>query len=604
MSRVCQGLTALFGMLLAASLAAADKGGTSPPAGAAANSVPIHLAAWSPGPFADVALATPELVACFMLTPGWWSTAAPPTALPDQAALSRILGAQLQAVLASADAAPLSVVVAATENPNSAAVVHGDTALILQPKAEATDAAIMARTLAPAVLLARTRPAAPDPRCDEPLLMIAEAIAHTGSLTLAALPAELRPVRDWLEAKDAAPPLMALASQALDPEVHWQTRRATLLRMSQFGGASPPLASAAALVVEAFGDAPQARAKPFELLLAWRKNSGKEFPPMPRPLRVALEKPLEAGMPKEKEVEERKEIAWDALLRRIQADEIPLSEVPAAAPLPLRFRAAAAARARGGEGLCQWLTSGPLPPVRTGCRSEGEPRGFVFARPREGGFGVYWRSPAGDESLLLNWQRWILFPLVVSSTGELWFVDPNGVWHVPLDGHAAPQLAASGSFRFLVAAPDGTAVVAIRWPSGRAVVIRSTGSQELALDARGGIAFLDADVLVASDGERFSLASLEGQIRPEIFALRCCRSLAVSRGALTVGVSAPCEPGLVRVALNERSTKQLLKLQDGPLGLVPLAGEGYVFGTAEGLWSWPGQGTPERTGAGLTPGPG
>jgi hypothetical protein len=86
--------------------------------------------------------------------------------------------------------------------------------------------------------------------------------------------------------------------------------------------------------------------------------------------------------------------------------------------------------------------------------------------------------------------------------------------------------------------------------------------------------------------------------------LKCCRCVVVSRGAVTAGVSAPCEPGLVRVALNERSATPLLRLTEGPLGLVALPGEGYLLGTAAGLWSWPGQGTPERIGAGLTPGPG
>ncbi len=604
MNRVCQGLHGILALAVAASLGGAAKGSATPAAQAAATGIPIHLGAWASRPFADVVLATPELAACFMLSPGWWSTAAQPAAMPDEAALARALAAQLKGVLSPGVLPPLNVVIAATESANPAAIAHGDTALILQPKAEAPDAVETARTVAPAVLLACTRPAPPDPRCDEPLLMIGEAIANAGSLTLAALPPELRPVRDWLEVKDASPPLEALASEVLNSDTHWQTRRAKLLRMSQVGGPNPPLAAAAALVVEAFGDAHGARTRPFDLLLAWKEGSGKEFPPMPRALRNALKQPLEAGMPKEKEIDDRSEVAWDALLRRLQAGDVPLSQIPVAAPLPLRLLAAAGVRARGGQGLCQWLTSAPLPQVRTGCRSEGESRGVVFSRPREGGFEVLWRSPAGDESLLLTWPRWILFPEFVPSSDELWFIDPTGVWHLPLDAHAAPQLAASGSFRHLAVAPDGAAIATARWPSGRTVVIRPTGFQDLGIDARGGIAFVDRDVLVTNDGEKFALASLEGQIHPDVFALRCCRSLVVSRGVVTAAVSAPCEPGLVRVALNERSATPLLRLAEGPLGLVVLPGGGFVLGTAEGLWSWPGQGTPERIGAGLTPGPG
>ncbi len=572
------------------------------PAGSAATGISVHVAAWAPRPFADVALADPELAACFLLSPGWWSTATPPVGAPDDAALSRAITAQLQGIL-DLGGQSLAVVVAGTEGANPAAVVHGDTALVLQPKATAVDPVELARTLAPTLLLARSRPAPPDPRCDEPLLLIGEAVATAGSLSLAALPPQLRPVSDWLEVKQAAPPLEALAEQVLDPDTHWQTRRAMLLRMGQVGGPNPPLAAAAALVVEAFGDAAAARRRPFDLLVAWKKGSGKKYPSMPRALRVALEKPLEAGMPGAKEPDDRVEVAWDALLRRVQAGDVPLSEIPPAAPPPLRLRAAAGLRERGGPGLCQWLASSPLPKVRTGC-GEGESGGIVFSRPREGGFGVVWRSFTGDEELLVTWPRWVLFPQVVASSGELYFIDSQGVWHLPLDAHAAPQLAASGSFRHLAVAPDGSAVATVRWPSGRIVVLRAAGPQELALDGRGGLAFVDTDVLVASDGEKLSLASLEGQLRPDVGALRCCRCLVFARGAVVAGVSAPCEPGLARAVLNEGSAAPLLRLAEGPLGLVALPGAGFLLGTAEGLWSWPGQGTPERIGAGLTPGPG
>jgi hypothetical protein len=604
MNRLCQGRNVVFAILLAASFAGTVHAGDSHAAKTTPTGVSVHLTAWTPRPFADVALASPELAACFLLSPGWWSTVAKPAALPDETALSNAIGAQLAAVLGRGETPSLTVVVAATQNANPAAIGHADTVLVLQPETTTADAAEMARTVATAVLLAHLRPAPPDPRCDEPLLMTAEAIVDAGSLTLAALPPELRPIRDWLADTDASPALQGFASEVLDPETQWPTRRAQLSRMTQVGGADRRVAAAAALVVEAFGDAAAARATPFDVLLAWKKGSGKRFPPMPRALKRALEKPLTAGLPKAKDLSGRNEVGWDALLRRLQAGAVKVSEVPVSAPLSLRLRAAAEARAVGGEGVCAWLTSTPLPRVRTGCRGEGETGGIVASRPRDGGFEVFWRAPTGDEALLFLWPRWILFPAVDSSSGELWFIDPEGVWKLPLDAHAPPQLAASGSFRHLAIAPDGTAVATVRWPSGSVVVLGSSGARDLAINGRGGVAFVDTDVLVASDGEKFTLASLEGQVRPDVFALPCCRSVVVARGAVTAGVGAPCTPGLVHVSLNERSSTPLVRLADAPLGLVALPTSGYVLGMAEGLWSWPGQGPPERIGAGLTPGPG
>jgi hypothetical protein len=604
MIRVCQERNVLFALsvaiLLGTNVIADPKPLTQP----APTGILIHLSAWKPSPFPEVALATPELAACFLLSPRWWSTAHAPAALPDQATLSRALGVQLQGVMEPTALPPLAVVVATAEQTSLAAVAHGDTALILQPAAETPAAVEIARTLAPVLVVAYTRPALPDPRCGEPLLMIGQAIADAGSLTLASLPPQLRPVRDWLQPKDALFALGSMVNEALDPVTHWQNRRARLRRMGQVGGPSPPLAAAAALVVEAFGDPPRARQRPLDLLLAWQKGSGKGFPPMPRMLRKALEKPLEAGMPKKKETAERDEVAHGVLARRLAAGPVPLAEVPTIVPLHLRLLAAAQLRAHGGAGLCEWLAPSPLPGLRTGCGSGPEARGIVFSRPAAGDFQVVWQAATGDQALLLTWPRWVLFPHIIPSTGELWFIDSQGVWHLPLDAHTAPQLAAGGSFRHLAAAPDGGAVVAARWPSGQVVVMQPDGTRELGVDGRGGLAFLDSDVLLASDGNTLSLASLEGQVRPDVLALPCCHSLAAARGTITAGVSAPCEPGLLRVGLTERTATPLLKLTDGPLGIVALPSQGYDFGGPEGLWSWSGQGAPQRISAGLTPGPG
>jgi hypothetical protein len=551
-----------------------------------------------------VALATPELAACFLLSPGWWSTAGQPTSLPAATALSRALAAQLQGVVDLAALPPLELVIATTANANLQAVAHGGTVLVLMPTTENAGEVEVARIAAPALLLAAAEPAAPDPRCGEPLLVLSQAIATAGSLTLAALPPELRPVRDWLEPKDAAPPLEALAREALDPDTGWQSRRAKLVRMGQVGGANPRLAAAAALVVEAFGNAPLARRTPFEMLLAWQKGSGKEFPPLPRALRTAMRKPLEVGLPKESEKADRDEVSWGALARRLETGPVPLTEVPAAAPLALKLFAAAQLRLRGGPGLCEWLTANQLPPLRTGCRSEGEDGGWVFSRPDGAGFEVVWRSLSAEDTPLLSWPRWVLFPLVVPSSGDLWFIDEQGVWRVPLDAHAAPQLVSAGSFRQLAASPDGKSVASTRWPSGETVVFRSSGTRELAVNGRGGLAFMDFDVIAASDGTQLSLASIEGEVRTAVAPSPCCHSLVLARGGLAAGVTAPCEPGVARIVVAERSTSPLLKLPEGPLGLVAFPSGGMVLGTADGLWFWRGEGTPERIGAGLTPGPG
>ncbi len=325
---------------------------------------------------------------------------------------------------------------------------------------------------------------------------------------------------------------------------------------------------------------------------------------MPRVLRTALRKPLEAGMPKQNEKADRDEVASGALARRLWTEAVPLADVPSAAPLTLRLLLAAGLRARGGTGLCEWLTASPLPPLRTGCRSEGEEGGWVYARPTTGGFDVVWRSLGAEDARLLTWPRWLMFPQVIPSLGELWFIDGNGVWRLPLDAHAAPQLVVGGSFRHLAVSPDGKSVVTARWPAGQVVLFHSSGTREMDLNGRGGLAFLDRDVLLASDGDTLSLASLEGQVRPGILPLPCCRSLVVARGSIAASVSTPCEPGLVRVALTERSTSSLLRLPEGPLGVVALPAGGFVLGTSGGLWSWRGEGAPEPIGTGMTPGPG
>lgn len=604
MSRVCQEPHGVFALIAAASLVGTVVWGTEQSAQPASTRVSVHLASWERVPFADIALNTPDLASCYLVSPALWSTAAPPSVALDGAALESALAAQLRGVIDSSERPALDVTVAASENVAVSVVVHADTAVVLLPKAETPGAGEVARALAPVWLAAAIVPAAPDPRCNEPLLAVAEAVADAGSLALAALPPALRPVRDWLEAKDAAPALEAMATEALNPETDWAERRASLATMRQVGGANPQFAAASASVVEAFGNAAAARRQPLDLLLAWLKGSGNGYPPMPRALRKALAKPLEAGMPKTKAKSDRDQVVGDTLERRVVTGQQTLAEVPPTAGAGLRLEAAARWRAKGGKGLCEWLTAGPLPPLRTGCRADGEDGGLVFARPRASGFEVVWRSPAGDEAPLLVWPRWALFPVVLPVPGELWFVDGQGVWRVPLDGREPPRLALPGAFRHLVGAPGGSSVAAVRWPDGGVVVVGPSGVRELRVNGAGGIAWLDRDLLVASDREKLALASLQGEVRPDLLTLRCCRTLAAEPAGITAGIAAPCETGLFRVNLSQRTSTSRLRLPDAPLGIVPLPKGGLALGGAEGLLLWQGEGAPDRVGSGLTPGPG
>jgi hypothetical protein len=586
MTRVCQEPCGLFALLVAVSLAPAVMFGSEPPTRPVPTGISAHLIPWTPRSFADIALEDPDLASCYLLSPGLWSSAAPPKQL-DEAVLGSSLATQLRGLVDPEPLPLMSITIGTTDGTAVDTVVHGSAAVVLVPKAETPGPAEVARNLAPAILAANIRPATPDLRCAEPLLAVAEALVDSGSLALAALPPTLRPVRDWLEFKDAVPTLTAFATDALDPATHWQSRRASMAGLRQVGGANPQLAAATALLVEAFG-----------------KGNGKEYPPMPRVLRNALAKPLEAGLPKEKEKTDREEVDRDARARLVGSGAVTLADVAFTSGLPIRLEVAARLRAKGEPGLCEWLTSGQLPRMRTGCRGDGEEGGLVFARPRSGGFEIVWKPPGGDEGVLVVWPRWVLFPVVAPTTGELWLIDSLGVWRVALNARTAPHIAAAGSFRHLAVAPDGAAAACARWPGGEVVAIQASGVRELAVNGRGGVVWLDIDMLVASDGESLSLASLQGETRPGIFALPCCRGLISTSGGLVAGVSPPCNAGLVRVALTERVATPLLRLPDAPLGMVPIPGGGIALGLAEGLMLWRGEGTAERIGSGLTPGPG
>jgi hypothetical protein len=602
----CQGCNGVFGIL--AIIFAATSGVLATPTLAAAAPVviPVNVSAWTPRPFAHVVLETPELAGCFALMPSWWTAAQPPKALGEPSSLGAVLSAQLSDVLASVASLQLNVVVAESENAALSAVASGATILLMLPAAQPLDLQEAARAVIAALERGHSTPAAPDPRCSEPLLALAEGIASAGSITLATLPTTLRPVSDWLEAADAAKPLTALAEAALDGDQPWAARRVRLQQTALRSSANATLLNAAARVVEAFGDAVRARQEPFEVLLAWRENRDKRYPTMPSALRRAIAEPLAAGMPSKSRSDDIKLIAREALERSIESGAVAATTGSAEVAAPLRLLAAAAARAQGTGTACQWVLAGPLPAsLRTGCRSDEKAAAYVTARPRlQGGFEVF-AATAPEESVLLRWPGWVLFPLVTPDASSLIFVDQDGIRTVSLDSSSKPRLLLSGSFRHLALSPDGKRLATARWPEGGLVVTTLAGAvSSYEVDARGGVTWVDADLLLAAGRKGATVVSLTGEARPFPSASECTTTLARQGTAVLIGIAAPCECGIAQLQLGSGEAKLVLKRLDGPLGIVALADGSVVFSDAEGISRWrPGE-SPTRIGSGFTPGPG
>jgi hypothetical protein len=602
----CQGFYGVFGLLALAGAASIGVSATPTAATPAPATLSVDVEAWSPRPFADVVLAMPELAACHYLAPGSWAAARPATSLTAPDALAGAVRAQLQGVLAPGAPVRFTVVVAEGEEAALSAVASGTTVLLFVPGSTPWTVPDAARVVISALARAYSMPAASDPRCSEPLLAVGEAVAVAGSLTLALLPPELRPVADWLEKEDAEPLLARFAAAALDTEEAWSTRRVRLQQTALTSGANAQLLNAAALVVEAYGDVQRARREPFELLLAWRENRDRRFPTMPAELRRAVAAPLKAGAPSEKHPGDGALIAEHALQRALETASLHATARLDGTPLPLRALAAAQSRAQGSGLACTWLLAGPVPAaLRTGCRSDERPSGFVVNRPRlQGGFEIV-MTAGSDELVLLRWPRWVLFPLVVPGEGSLVFADREGIWSVALDGTAAPRLVAAGEFRRLALGPDGRTIAATRWPSGSLAVIGpGAGVRELGADAGGGLAWLDAELLVATGAAGSAVVSLTGESRPFPAALPCARSLARAGGALLFGAAAPCDTGIVRQPLGEGEVQLALKRGDAPTAIISGPDESVLFADPEGVFRWRAGDAPVRAGGGLTPGPG
>ena len=605
--RACQGFYGVFGILGLAGLVSIGALAAPHPATPGDDALSVDVVAWSPRPYADVVATSPELAACHLLAPASWSAARPAASLTSPRILGETVEAQLRGVLDTGAPIRFTVVVAETEESALSAVAAGATVLLLLPSSTPWAVHDAARAVISALARGHSAPAARDARCGEPLLALGEAIAVGGSLTLALLPPELRPVADWLEADDAAPLLADLAKEVLDRKEPWASRRVRLQQTALSSRANAQLLNAAALVVEAYGDVRRARREPFDLLLAWRDDRAKRFPAMPAVLRRALGEPHEAGMPADdKHQSDATLIAQQALQRAVESGSLPAGARLDGASLALRATAAAHARAQGNQAACSLLLAGPVPAaLRTGCRSDEPAASFVVSRPRaQGGFEIVAVS-GSDELVLLRWPRWVLFPLVVPAGGRLVFADNQGIWAAELDGSEAPRLLAAGEFRHLSLSPNGTTIAAASWPSGRLIVLPAAGGvRELEADASGGAAWLSDELLVAAGKQTRTVVSLGGGSRPFPAELPCSRSLARSGGSLWVGSAAPCEPGIVRVPLGEGEPHLELKRGDAPFGIVAAPNEALLLAEPEGVFRWrPGE-SPVRVSGGLTPGPG
>jgi len=593
----------VFALVIAA---AATTGGTLPESEkVAAETSRVTVSAWERTAFSDLTLHRPELAAAWARAPRWWGAAGTPRTLPDASSFAAALRRTVAGVLVIGGG-PLQVVVASVDSKLPEATAHGTTVLVFAPDATPYSEADLVRACALALLADRLEPAAPDSRCNEQVVTLGESLAVAGAFALAGLPPELRPVHDWLEAKDVRAALDNVVTAALDGEVPWQTRRAQLGRLARPGGAPPAIAQAAAFLVEAFGDAERARKHPFDLLLAWREGRRPDWPPPPRELRRALDQPLTAGAPEDDERTrgDEQEIARDALRRAFAAGTVG-PDAAAGAPLAERLLEAAKARAEGGDP-CAWLDGAQLPDrVRTGCRDENEDGGFVYAHPvAGGGSDVVARSPGGDEGVLLRWPSWLLFPTVTPGGDELLFIDAEGLWRAPLAGGSPPQRVAQGDLRFVAVSPDGAVIATCRWTDGRVLLLGDSGTTASEAIGRGGLTWIANDIVLASDGEKLTLLSLEGQSRPFPTPLACARSLSPVPGGVLAAVGEPCDPALVRLALADASVTRLLGTPESALGVVRLEGGAVALGVAGELWVWSGAAAAQRAGAGLTPGPG
>jgi hypothetical protein len=135
------------------------------------------------------------------------------------------------------------------------------------------------------------------------------------------------------------------------------------------------------------------------------------------------------------------------------------------------------------------------------------------------------------------------------------------------------------------------------------VLLESGGLRAVNANGRGGVTWVENDVVLASDGERLVLVAVEGEVAPWPVTLPCTRAL-FSAGGIFATIAPPCEGGIVRLSPADGSVTKLVSVKEGPFGLVVVPDGSIVFGGPAGLWRFAGEGQPERIGAGFTPGRG
>lgn len=606
MDGVCQGFCVIFALLA----------GLTPAVGSVAEPTPaptpaparVSITAWKPVSFPDLILQQPSLASKLLLHPGWWAGAQVPGTLPDTDVFSTSLTRQLSGVIPVQSLERLQVVIAQTPGEVPAAFARADLVLVLATERVLGNAEELARIVAPVVVAGTFTPAPPETGVSEPLMAAAEALVAGGALTLAALPPALRPVSAWADRRDAGAALAGFFADLDDEERGWSSRRAVLQRFQQPGGAPPAVGTAAALLLETFGDLERARREPMELLRFWLTTRHPDLPSIPRPVRRLLAEPDRAGLPKRSErPADLRLLETNAFERRLEAADH-IGEPPEDLILPeaLYLTAAARGRAIGSPHVCAWLERVALPAgVRTGCPGEVPDGGIVFVRAhRFGGTEVVSRAAGGGEIVLVIWPRWALFPVVAAERNVLILVDERGLWEIALEGGVEPRLLLEGSFRHVSVTPSGNRLAVVEWPEGGIVVKEDDAVRHLGIAARAGTLWLEEDVMLAAEPDSLFLVSAAGDRQPFPVEVECLRFLSGRGESVVVGTADPCDPMLERFSLIDPGRRETLPVPGGAGGMALLPDGSVVFSAADGLARWPGGERVERLAAGLTPGPG
>ncbi|HPC81880.1 MAG TPA: hypothetical protein PLR87_00790 [Thermoanaerobaculaceae bacterium] len=575
------------------------------PASGAPAPPPIEVAALPDQPFPASFQRQPELAAALLSLPGGLGER---TAMPagiDPETLARRLVSRLQGLLPESPETPLAVFLAAAERRGVQGVAHGGVALVVVPADGSADLEEIIGVAAEALVASTFSPAAPVEGIGEPLLALAEALGRRGALALASLPEGLRPVSAWLETSTARAALEGFIAQALARDVPWVSRRALLESAGRPRGSTPAVSQAAAALLECLGSPAALVADPPALLEAWSRYEGKACPKMPRLLRRALADPARAGLPSAPppgELAAVRAAARERLVAAGRLDPLPEGDFSPGEILVL----AARARAAGRPGLCEWLRARPLPSrAPTGCRDEEASGGFLLSRPLPGRrFQIDWVAGDGSQHPVVIWPRWVLAPALCGDGAQVCFLDPQGVWRVPLDGRSPPAIVTPGSYRRLAASPGGTCLAAARWPEAEVWIgTEAGGGVRIPVAGHAGMAWVDREVVAVASGTHIGLFSPSGEGRSEVLAGPAITALSARGGRLYAAEATASGPALVRVDLGTGGREHLTAAPAAVWALHAAADGSLVVATELGLWRWrPGE-TAQRFSDGLSVAP-